>query len=157
MVSKMKKMRRQDRAISEKEALNLLNEAEYAVLSTVDENGDPYGVPLNFCVVAGCIYFHCAAEGWKIDNILCNRSVSFCVVGDTEVLPGKFSTKFASAIVSGDSEEVFDLEKQLALEGLLKKYAPDFLEKGKRYIVEAEEKTRVFKIIIKELTGKARK
>ncbi len=153
----MKKMRRHDRAISEKEALNLLNEAEYAVLSTVDENGDPYGVPLNFCVVEGCIYFHCAAEGRKIYNILSNRSVSFCVVGDTQVLPGKFSTKFASTIVSGDSEEVFDLEKQLALEGLLKKYSADFMDKGKKYIVEVEEKTRVFKITIKELTGKAHK
>jgi nitroimidazol reductase NimA-like FMN-containing flavoprotein (pyridoxamine 5'-phosphate oxidase superfamily) len=150
-------MRRQDRAIGEKEALDLLSEAEYAVLSTVNENGAPYGVPLNFCVIKDCIYFHCAAEGQKIDNILRNRLVSFCVVGNTEVLPGKFSTKFASAIVSGTAEEVFALDKQLALEGLLKKYSAEYFDKGKKYIVAAEGKTRVFKIIIKELTGKARK
>ncbi len=153
----MKEMRRQDRAISEKEALDLLTKAEYAVLSTVDENGEPYGVPLNFCVINDCIYFHCALEGQKIDNILRNRSVSFCVVGNTEVLPGKFSTKFASVIVSGAAEEVFTLDKQLALEGLLKKYSAEFLDKGKKYIVAAEGNTRVFKITIKELTGKARK
>ena len=153
----MKEMRRQDRAIGEKEALDILSEAEYAVLSTVDENGAPYGVPLNFCVIKNCIYFHCAAEGQKIDNILRNRSVSLCAVGSTEVLPGKFSTKFASVIVSGTADEVFDLEKQLALEGLLKKYSEDFLDKGKKYIAEAKGKTRVFKITIKELTGKARK
>jgi nitroimidazol reductase NimA-like FMN-containing flavoprotein (pyridoxamine 5'-phosphate oxidase superfamily) len=153
----MKEMRRQDRAIGEKEALGLLSEAEYAVLSTVDENGAPYGVPLNFCVVKSCIYFHCAQEGQKIENILRNKAVSLCVVGNTEVLPGKFSTRFASAIVSGTAEEVFTLEKQLALESLLKKYSAEFLDKGKRYIVEEEGKTRVFRITIKELTGKARK
>jgi len=153
----MKEMRRQDRAISEKEAVDLLNPAEYGVLSTVNENGEPYGVPLNFCVIEDCIYFHCAPEGQKIDNILRNRSVSFCVVGNTEVLPGKFSTKFASTIVSGEAEEVFALDKQRALEGLLKKYSADFFDKGKKYIAEVNEKTRVFKITIKELTGKARK
>lgn len=153
----MKEMRRKDRAISKKEAVDLLNEAEYGVLSTVDENGVPYGVPLNFCVIEECIYFHCAPEGQKVDNLLQNSSVSFCVVGNTEVLPGKFSTKFASTIISGEVEEVFDLDKQLALEGLLKKYSADFFDKGKRYIAEAKEKTAVFKITVKELTGKAHK
>jgi hypothetical protein len=54
----MKELRRQDRAITEEEALALLNKAEYGVLSTVPENGEPYGVPLNFCVIDHCIYFH---------------------------------------------------------------------------------------------------
>jgi hypothetical protein len=54
----MKELRRQDRAITEEEALALLNKAEYGVLSTVTENGEPYGVPLNFCVIDHCIYFH---------------------------------------------------------------------------------------------------
>lgn len=78
-------------------------------------------------------------------------------MGNTEVLPGKFSTKFASVIVSGAAEEVFTLDKQLALEGLLKKYSAEYFDKGKKYIVAAEGNTRVFKITIKELTGKARK
>ena len=44
----MKKMRRKDRAITEEEIIALLNKVEYGVLSTVSENGKPYGVPLNF-------------------------------------------------------------------------------------------------------------
>ena len=153
----MKELRRKDRAITEEEAIALLNKAEYGVLSTVSENGDPYGVPLNFWVIDHCIYFHCAVEGQKIDNIQQNKSVSFCTVGNTKILPDKFATKYESVIVSGEVEEVFDMNKQLALEGLLHKYSPEFIVKGIKYIEELNEKTRVFKITINKLTGKARK
>ena len=153
----MKKLRRKDRAITEEEAVALLNKAEYGVLSTVSENGKPYGVPLNFCIIDHGIYFHCAVEGQKIDNIKQNKSVSFCAVGNTEILPEKFGTKYESIIVSGEIEEVFDMNKQIALEGLLLKYSPEFIDKGIEYIEGLREKTRVFKINIKKLTGKARK
>ena len=153
----MKELRRKDRAITEEEAIALLNKAEYGVLSTVSENGDPYGVPLNFWVIDHCIYFHCAVEGQKIDNIQQNKSVSFCTVGNTKILPDKFATKYESVIVSGEVEEVFDMNKQLALEGLLHKYSPEFIDKGIKYIEDLNEKTRVFKITIHKLTGKARK
>jgi len=153
----MKELRRKDRAITEEEAIALLNKAEYGVLSTVAENGEPYGVPLNFCVIDHCICFHCATEGQKIDNIKQNTSVSFCAVGNTEILPDKFGTKYESVIVSGEVEEVFDMNKQLALEGLLHKYSSEFIDPGIKYIEGLKEKTRVFQIPIKKLTGKARK
>ena len=152
----MKELRRKDRAITEEEAIALLNRAEYGVLSTAAENGKPYGVPLNFCIINHCIYFHCAVEGQKIDNIKQNKSVSFCAVGNTEILPDKFGTKYESVIASGEIEEVFDMSKQIALEGLLQKYSPEFIDKGIKYIEGLKEKTRVFKIAINKLTGKAR-
>ena len=150
-------MRRKDRTITQEEAIAVLNRAEYGVLSTVSENGKPYGVPLNFCIDSHSIYFHCAVEGQKIDNIKHNKSVSFCAVGRTEILPDKFSTKFESVIASGEAEEVFAHEKQRALEGLVCKYSPVFMDQGKKYIEALGEKTRVFKIIITNLSGKARK
>jgi len=153
----MNEMRRKDRAITEEETIALLNTVEYGVLSTVSENGKPYGVPLNFCFIDHCIYFHCAVEGHKIDNIKQNKSVSFCAVGNTELLPAKFGTKYESIIVSGEVEEVFDVNKQIALEGLIHKYSPEFIEKGIKYIEGKKEKFKVFKITIDKLTGKARK
>ena len=152
----MKELRRKDRAITEEEATALLNKAEYGVLSTVSEKGKPYGVPLNFCVIDHCIYFHCAVEGQKIDNINQNKSVSFCAVGNTELLPEKFGTKYESIIVSGEVEEVFDTNKQSAMEGLLHKYSSEFFDQGIKYIEGLRDKTRVFKITINKLTGKAR-
>jgi len=153
----MTELRRKDRATTEEEAIALLSNAEYGVLSTVTENGKPYGVPLNFCMIDHCIFFHSAVEGQKIDNIKQNKSVSFSVVGDTEVLPDRFGTKYESVIVSGEVEEVFDMNKQIALEGLLHKYSPGFMDKGLEYIEGVRKKTRVFKIAINKLTGKARK
>ncbi len=153
----MKELRRKDRAIPQEEAIALLKEAEYGVLSTTSENGKPYGVPLNFCLIDHCIFFHCAVEGRKIDNIKQNKSVSFCAVGNTEILPDKFGTKYESVIVSGEVEEVFDMNKQIALEGILHKYSPEHIDKGIKYIESLREKTRVFKITINKLTGKARK
>jgi nitroimidazol reductase NimA-like FMN-containing flavoprotein (pyridoxamine 5'-phosphate oxidase superfamily) len=153
----MKALRRKDRAITEDEAIALLNRAEYGVLSTVTENGKPYGVPLNFCMIDRCIYFHCAVEGQKIDNIKKNKSVSFCTVGNTELLPEKFGMKYESVIVSGEVEEVFDMNKQIAMEGMLHKYSPDYFDKGIKYIEGLKEKTRVFKITVNTLTGKARR
>lgn len=142
--------------MQEADALCLLNTAEYGVLSTVGSDGQPYGVPLNFCVIGNGIYFHCASEGHKIDNFTPVPKVSFCVVGRTEVLPQKFSTRYESVIVSGGIMEVFDGEKRQALEGLVRKYAADHFEDGLKYITASHGKTRVFRISMDAVTGKAR-
>jgi len=153
----MKELRRKDRAITAEEALSILNKAEYGVLSTVAPDGKPYGVPLNFCTIDKCIYFHCAVEGQKIDNIQNNKAVSFCAVGNSEIMPEKFGTIYESVIVSGEAEEIFDNHKQMALEGLLQKYSSDYFENGLEYIEKLKAKTRVFKISIDHVSGKARR
>lgn len=48
-------------------------------------------------------------------------------------------------------------EKQMALEGLRMKYSRDHLENGRKYAERVGERTRVFRITIASLTGKARK
>ncbi len=153
----MATMRRKDRAISEAEAWELLNKAEYGILSTVSGDGQPYGVPLNFCVIEDCLYFHHAVEGHLVENITGNPLVSFCVVGDTELMPEKFGTLYESVILFGNIEEVFDAQKQAGLEGLVAKYSPDFTEEGRAYIEKLWDRTRVFRIKISDISGKARR
>ena len=150
-------MRRSDREISKEETKQLLNNCEYGILSTISEDNEPYGVPLSYCVVGESLYFHSALEGRKLDNTSVNQKVSFCVVGNTEVLQKKFSTKFESAIVTGIIEEPTNDEKQIGLEGLIKKYSPDYIEEGLKYIDRAKDETKVLKLCIKSITGKARK
>jgi nitroimidazol reductase NimA-like FMN-containing flavoprotein (pyridoxamine 5'-phosphate oxidase superfamily) len=41
-------IRRKDRALSEEEAFKILKAGEYGVLSTVGEDGYPYGVPVSY-------------------------------------------------------------------------------------------------------------
>ena len=153
----MQELRRKDRGISREEAWSILHKAEYGVLSTVSQEGLPYGVPLSFCVIDGSVYFHCAVEGRKIDNMATNNAVSFCTVGDIEVLPEKFGVTYQSTIIFGKAEEVFGSEKQASLEGLIKKYSPNFTESGAKYIEALTDKTRVFKIVVDHISGKSRK
>lgn len=142
--------------MSAAEAWELLASGEYGILSTRGPDGEPYGLPLNYCVVNGAIFFHCAVAGHKLENIVADNRVSFCVVGTTEVQPDQFATRYASVIVSGRAVEVFGDEKQLALEGLLAKYSAPFLAEGLRYITTHSGHTRVFRISIAAISGKAR-
>ena len=153
----MHNMRRVDRAIEKEEALHILKNGEYGVLSTVDSDNQPYGVPVNFCVIDDNMYFHCAIEGYKIDNFSYNPKVSFCVIGNTCILPSEFGTEYESTIVFGLLSEVFNNEKQKALEGLLHKYSSDHFEKGLKYIDALKEEARVFRITIETITGKSRR
>ena len=153
----MRDMRRSDRTINTEETFRVLQEGEYGVLSIVGPDNQPYGVPVSFCIIENSIYFHCAVEGHKIDNVTHNPKVSFCVIGKTCVLPDKFATKYESAIIFGLLTEALDDEKQKALEGLLHKYSKEYFNEGLKYITALNEKTRVFKIAIDTMTGKARK
>lgn len=150
-------MRRKDRMITDEETLSILDKGEYGILSTVSSDGEPYGVPLNYCLIDKSIYFHCALEGRKINNISHNPRVSFCVVRNTEVMPDKFATKYESCIVRGIASESFGEEKQLALEGLIHKYSENYVSEGLEYIDKLKDKTRVFKIAIESISGKARR
>jgi nitroimidazol reductase NimA-like FMN-containing flavoprotein (pyridoxamine 5'-phosphate oxidase superfamily) len=150
-------IRRSDRALTNEQTVEILQKGEYGVLSTVSPDGQPYGVPVSFAYTGNTLYFHCAVEGHKLDNLASNPRVSFCVVGGTEVLPDKFATRYESAIVFGKARELTGDEKRSALIELLKKYSADFIEKGERYVESDIEKTKVFKIEIESLSGKARR
>ena len=152
-----RKIRRIDRAISESEAIEILRKGEYGILSTVSADGQPYGVPVSYSYTEDGIYFHCAVEGHKVDNLTGSNKVSFCVVGKTEVLPAQFGTKYESAIVSGEAFEATAADKHKGLLELLKKYSPGIIEEGRRYIESAGGKTRVYKIVVESITGKSRK
>lgn len=153
----MTTLRRTDRAIPDSEAAGLLLAGEYGILSTVSADGQPYGVPVSYAYTGEIIYFHCALEGHKLDNLNNNNRVSFCVVGKTQVLPDKFATRYESVIVFGRAAEVTGDEKQAGLIELLKKYSPDFVAKGLRYIDGDGDQARVYKISVEAMTGKARK
>jgi len=150
-------VRRTDRRIGETEAREILARGPYGVLGTVGRDGSPYGVPLSYCVLDGAIYVHCAREGRKLDHLARESRVSFCVVGEARVLPAEFGTLYESCVVEGVAREAIGAEKQAALEGLLAKYSPDHLEAGLRYIDVLREETRVFRIDVVALSGKARR
>ena len=152
-----REVRKVERQITKTAAAEVLIKGEYGVLSTIGEDGYAYGVPLSYVYRKETIYLHCALEGHKLDNIKFCEKASFCVVGDTEILPEKFSTKYESVIVFGVVKEVELAEREEALLGLVEKYSPNYIEKGKAYIRSGQDKARVIKLCIEHITGKARK
>ena len=153
----MRNMRRKGREMTTEEAIAILQAAEYGVLSTVDIDGQPYGVPLSFAYRDNCIYFHCALSGQKLDNIQHNARVSFCVVGNTTVLPETFGTEYESTVVFGRASELKGAERNTPLLLLLEKYCADFIEEGKYYMEQQTKAVKVFQIEINHISGKARR
>lgn len=153
-----RELRRQDCKMDDESIKKALLKAEYGTLSTVDSEGNPYGVPVSFVYREKdqAIYFHCAREGHKLDNLAVNNKASFCVVSEAQTLPHRFSVKYQSVIVFGRVTEVIEEEKREALTAFLTKYSGEFMEKGLKYLEADEPNCRVIKLEIKNLTGKKR-
>lgn len=149
-------MRRIERQMNEMEALELLKNCEYGILSTCGEDSKPYGVPLSYVVIDKNIYFHCAGVGAKLDNISVNDKVSFTVVGKTKVLQGKFSVEYESVIAFGRAIVLKEEEKYDPLMEFIRKYSPEFIEEGRSYIDKYKGKSTLIKIEIYSLSGKHR-
>ncbi|GET23133.1 pyridoxamine 5'-phosphate oxidase family protein [Prolixibacter denitrificans] len=150
-------MRKQDRSLNNEDTVEILRQGEYGVLSMSTPENEGYGVPISYAYAGDAIYFHCATEGAKLDFLRAHPHASFCVVGKTEVLPAKFSTRFESAIVAGTITEASGDDKRKGLLLLVEKYSPDYMKEGKAYIDRAFDTVIVLKMKIESLTGKARK
>ncbi|MDF9867689.1 nitroimidazol reductase NimA-like FMN-containing flavoprotein (pyridoxamine 5'-phosphate oxidase superfamily) [Bacilli bacterium PM5-3] len=155
-------MRRKDRKLSDEATLEILEKGEYGVLASVDENNQPYGVPISYVLHDDYIYCHCAKSGHKLDNMKINDKVSFTVVGKTQPVfeepENDFSTYFESAIIFGKYLVVEDDDEKIeALKVLCEKYLPDFMDKFDISLKNAYKATYVFKISIDEISGKAKK
>ncbi len=147
------KMRRSERQASDEAARAVLNAGEYGVLSTMGEDGFPYGVPVNYAFDGEKIYFHCAKNcGHKQDNLkFCGR-ISFCVVCSNEVKSKEFTEKYESTIVFGTAKK--SENKRYGLELLVKKYSPDFIQSGIHNIQKCFDAVDVFEITIAKISCK---
>lgn len=152
----MKTMRRIERQMNDIEVFDLLKNAEYGILSTCGEDNQPYGIPLSYVFIDKNIYIHCAGVGTKLDNISVNNKVSFTIVGKTKILQDQFSTEYESAIVFGRAIMLAEEEKYEPLMEFIRKYSPDFIKEGQKYIDTAKEKTTLIKIEIYSFSGKHR-
>ncbi len=122
-------MKRKDMQVSEEDIKYILENGEYGIISTIGEDGYPYGIPMSY-VYNENIYFHCGKNGHKIDNFNYSNKVSFNIVYDTEIVPENLDHHYKSIIAFGSVVEVDGEEKIQALRDLVSKYAVDFKEKG---------------------------
>jgi nitroimidazol reductase NimA-like FMN-containing flavoprotein (pyridoxamine 5'-phosphate oxidase superfamily) len=151
-----REIRLKENALDDKETIEIIKKGSFGVLSTIGEDGFPYGVPLNYTYFDNCICFHCAQKGHKIENIDVNNKVSFCVVTKSDVLANEFDTDYESAIAFGRATVVTDdSEKKDILLSVLNKYSSEYIKAGNNYMKKYWDETKVVKIKIEYLSGKA--
>jgi nitroimidazol reductase NimA-like FMN-containing flavoprotein (pyridoxamine 5'-phosphate oxidase superfamily) len=149
-----KPLRREDRALKEDEALEILAKSNYGVLCVYDGNY-PYGIPVNYVYEDGLIYIHSAKEGHKIESIRSFDRVCFTVVGSSQVMENEFSTKYESVIIFGRAEILQDEQVIPALRKLAQKYSPDYTNEAERIIQDSFKAVAVIRIKIEHVQGKA--
>lgn len=122
-------MRRRDRELSIERAKEILNEVTFATIMTADQEGQPYGVPINPVVDGDSVYFHCATVGRKLDNIKANPKVSLSGVLWEEVTKAGYSVFYESVYMEGTAFFVEEeAEKIRILQLLCKRYISDDVE-----------------------------
>lgn len=155
-----REVRRQNRILEGERITELLINSEFGFLSLgTSENGYAYGIPISYAYEeeSNSLYFHCAPEGQKLDEISKNNKVSFCVVGKTNPIANQFTTLYESVIAFGDAvTNLSDDEKRKALRLLVKKYSAGFEEIAEQYMDKSWNRTSTFKIEIKHITAKAK-
>ena len=152
-------VRRQDRLLDEQRAVEILREGEYGVLSmcAADDNG-AYGIPLSY-VWDGqhSIYIHCAPEGRKLRCIDACASVSFCIVGRTNVVSAKFTTGYESVVMRCTARHhLSEEERRSALRLFVHKYCPGQEDMGNIYMEKSFHRTEIIRLDILEMSGKAK-
>ena len=152
-------IRRQDRCMDEERSRQLLLECEYTILSMVDNDGMPYGIPVNFVFERpGHLYIHCAPEGRKLQCLAHHPQVSMCMVGYTHVLASQFTSEYESVVLTGTARTTLsEEEKKHALMLLVEKYSPDFRREGGTAIRRSMHRTEVIRIDIKTFSGKRKR
>ena len=87
-----REMRRKRQQMSLAETIEILEKGSFGVLSVYGDDDYPYGVPISYVYDDGKIYLHCAKTGHKIDGIIKNPKVSFCVTAQDLVVPEEYRT-----------------------------------------------------------------
>ena len=121
-------MRRNDKEITDKQEIeNILRTGIFCSIAFSDGE-EPYLVTVNYGYRDGCIYFHSAKEGRKMDLIRNHPRVCFQVVVDEELVTGvnacrDFTMKYRSVTGYGRALELVNKhEKSKALNVLMNQH-----------------------------------
>ena len=141
-----------------------LNEEHVGRVASIDSNGFPQIIPMNFVFLNDAIYMHSHVRGEKLDNISRNNKVGFEADRELEFLPSYFEdphnasladTLYISVIIKGIASFVSDREeKTLALNGLMEKYQPEGNYDPIQSDMRVLDAVSIIKIVPQTLHGK---
>lgn len=173
-------MRRKDREMGKEFGLKLIDKSQYGLVSMIEENNKPYGVPLSIVRDKQFLYFHSAMDGKKVEVFKRNPMVSIAFIGKIEVpenyskdeldeivrdqskakllISSVFTTQYESAIVQGKVEIIEHRDEKIkAMKLICEKYTPSKMKYFDMAIRAGLKRTNVYKVEIKEITAKRKK
>ena len=149
---------------SKEKVIEFLSSQQTGRIASIDENGFPQIIPMNFVFINDVIYMHSHVRGEKLDNIRRNQKVGFEVDKNLEFLPSYFTdptyaefadTLYISVVIKGNANIVSDKdEKTIALNGLMEKYQPEGGYEPIKPDMDILKGVEVIKIIPESLRGK---
>lgn len=149
---------------SKERIIEFLNQQETGRVCSIDKDGFPQIIPMNFVYANDAIYMHSHPRGEKLENITKNPKVGFEVDQSLEFLPSYFSsptdasqadTLYISVVIKGNAILVSDpKEKTLALNELMKKYQPEGGYEKMSPDMEVVKEVAIIKVIPVTMRGK---
>ena len=149
---------------SKEKIIEFLSSESTGRIASVDKNGFPQIIPMNFVFINDVIYMHSHIRGEKLENIKRNDKVGFEVDRSLEFLPSYFfdptdaslaDTLYISVVMKGICVIVEDkVEKTLALNGLMKKYQPEGGYEPMNTEMDVLNEVAVIKIVPNTMRGK---
>jgi nitroimidazol reductase NimA-like FMN-containing flavoprotein (pyridoxamine 5'-phosphate oxidase superfamily) len=149
---------------SKEKIIEFLSSQQTGRISSIDENGYPQIIPMNFVFINDVVYMHSHIKGEKLENIKRNQKVGFEVDKSLEFLPSYFSdptdasladTLYISVVIKGNASIISDKEeKTIALNGLMKKYQPEGGYEPIKPDMDVLDEVEVIKIVPESLRGK---
>lgn len=141
-----------------------LGEEHVGRIATLDADGFPQVIPMNFVLADGMIYMHSHTRGEKLDNIRRNPRVGFEVDRELEFLPSYFEdpsdasladTLYVSVVAKGTCAIIDDrAEKASALNGLMRKYQPEGRYEPVRPDMRVLDAVSILRVTPESLRGK---
>ena len=157
--------------------VNFLNEQSVGRIASIDEQGFPQIIPMNFVYVKnglidtltdnrkiGAIYMHSHPFGEKIENIKRNSKVGFEVDSYVCFLPSYYfhptdasqaDTLYISIVIKGNASIVQDTnEKAIALNALMNKYQKEGGFEPLSPNMRSVREVTVLKVVPEQIRGK---
>ncbi len=149
---------------SKEKVIEFLNSQETGRICSIDKDGYPQIIPMNFVYAKDAIYMHSHIKGEKLENIARNPKVGFEVDQSLEFLPSYFThptdasqadTLYISVVIKGTGSIVTDRnEKAFALNSLMEKYQPEGRYEKIRPEMHVVDEVAIIKVVPQTMRGK---
>jgi nitroimidazol reductase NimA-like FMN-containing flavoprotein (pyridoxamine 5'-phosphate oxidase superfamily) len=149
---------------SKSNMVEFLNSEPVGRVCSIDANGFPQAIPMNFVYLNGFVYMHSHPFGEKLDNIRRNPQVGFEVDRHICFLPSYYfhptdasqaDTLYISVVIKGRAELVEDRgEKAEALNALMQKYQKEGRYEPLDRDMPVVREVAVIKVVPLDMRGK---